>query len=69
MCAAQNSPLLSFEGTNLIGGLEYQTLEEAEDANRHPHEAEKEDLFNYGIVAKISGVQGSRSDSVLIVEG
>lgn len=68
-CVPVNSPLLSSEGQNLIGGPDVQTLEEAEDFDKHPRIAEKEDLFKYGTVAKISGVQGSRSDLVLIVEG
>lgn len=68
-CVPLNSPLQSAEGQLLIGGPEVQTLAELQDLNRHPSGAEKEDLFEYGTVAKISGVQGSRSDLVLIVEG
>lgn len=68
-CVPLKSPLLSSEGQNLIAGSDAQALEELQDPNRHPGGAEKEDLFKYGTVAKISGVQGSRSDLVLIVEG
>ena len=68
-CVPLNSPLLSPEGQKLIAGPVAQTLEEVEYPNRHPGEAEKDGLFKYGTVAKISGVQGSRSDLVLIVEG
>ena len=67
-CVPLNSPLLSSAGQKLIAAPEAQTLEEVEEyLKRHP--AEKEGLFKYGTVAKISGVQGSRSDLVLIVEG
>lgn len=68
-CVPLNLPLLSSEGQNLIGGPDVGTLEEVEDLRKQSGEVEKEHLFKYGTVAKISGIQGSRSDLVLIVEG
>ena len=66
-CVPLNSHLLNSHGQNLIEGGE-ERHQRPNDI--HPSEARKEDLFRYGTVAKISGVQGRRSDDlVLIVEG
>lgn len=66
-CVPLNSHLLSPQGQNLIEGAEER---HQRPTDLHPSEARKEDLFRYGTVAKISGVQGQRSDDlVLIVEG
>ena len=35
----------------------------------NPAKADQENLFHYGTIAKISGVQGRRQDLALIVEG
>lgn len=66
-CVPLNSHLLNSQGQNLIEGTEERRQR---PTDIHPSEARKDDLFRYGTVAKISGVQGQRSDDlVLIVEG
>jgi ATP-dependent Lon protease len=67
-CVPVGSPYLSPDGKKLI--------EEGKAGHRqdvpevHPAAAKKGDLFGYGTLAKVSGVQGrSRGDLSLVVEG
>ena len=69
-CVPLNSPLLSPDGTNLIDDVEGQSGRHIEPHDINPGAADKRDLFQYGTVAKISGVQGRRpGDLALVVEG
>ena len=64
------SSLLSSDGQNLIEDKSTTRQRRAEKFEVNPGNADKEDLFTYGTVAKISGVQGRRpGDLALIVEG
>ena len=68
-CVPLNSPFLSTDGQNLLedGDSKRHVRPEMFDVN--PAKADQENLFHYGTVAKISGVQGRRQDLALIVEG
>ena len=68
-CIPLNSPLLSPDGQNLLDDGEGSSRRRAGRSDINPGKAAKEDLFTYGTVAKISGVQGRRSELCLIVEG
>lgn len=66
-CVPLNSPLLSADGKRLIEGRESKS---GGSFDVEPGQATKKDLFKYGTVAKISGVQGQRQGQLaLIVEG
>ncbi|MCJ1358520.1 MAG: hypothetical protein MMC33_008520 [Icmadophila ericetorum] len=67
-CVPLNSTLLGPDGQNLLDDVEASTRLQIED-DIHPGKATKEDLFSYGSVAKISGVQGRRTELALVVEG
>ncbi|KAL8787289.1 MAG: hypothetical protein Q9195_007848 [Heterodermia aff. obscurata] len=66
-CVPLNSTLLSADGQRLIAG------EDGEEPTHSGHSLEsatKKDLFSFGTVAKISGVQGRRTNELsLILEG
>jgi len=69
-CVPINSGLLRSDGQPLLddGGSKRRRRIDDEDTN--PGDADHRDLFMYGTVAKISGVQGRRADDLsLIVEG
>lgn len=67
-CVPLNSPLLNPEGRQLIEGKDGKKAPDAIEVN--PGKAVKEDLFAYGTLAKIIGIQGnSASDPYLLVEG
>ena len=69
-CVPLNSPLLSPDGINLIDDVEGSSRRLKEHDDTHQVAAEKRDLFTYGTVARISGVQGRRPDDLaLVVEG
>lgn len=68
-CTPLNSPLLSPDGQNLLEDGEGRSRKRVERSDINPGKAVKDDLFTYGTVAKISGVQGRRSELCLIVEG
>ena len=69
-CVPLCSPLLSPEGQNLLEDAEIRIRKTAEHLATNPGKAVEKDLFTYGTVAKISGVQGRRpGDLALIVEG
>ncbi|KAI4205733.1 MAG: hypothetical protein LQ350_000230 [Teloschistes chrysophthalmus] len=68
-CVPLASPLLSPDGQQLIEGQGRPRTELDDDFNA-PGDFKREDLFSYGTMARISGVQGRRSDDVtLVVEG
>lgn len=64
------SPLLSHEGQNLLEDSEIRTRKTAEMLSSNPATVDEGDLFGYGVVAKISGVQGRKpGELALVVEG
>ena len=69
-CVPINSRLLRSDGQQLLDGRNSQSKRRIDDEDANPGEADHRDLFMYGTVAKISGVQGRRADDLaLIVEG
>ncbi|KAL8712537.1 MAG: hypothetical protein Q9225_006927, partial [Loekoesia sp. 1 TL-2023] len=69
-CVPLRSPLLSSDGQHLIEDKARGRPEQDDDRNDIPEEATSSDLFAYGTVARISGVQGRRPDDLtLVVEG
>jgi ATP-dependent Lon protease len=66
-CVPLKSAFLSSDGKRLIDDGHDKGKERPEI---HPVAAKKDDLFGYGVVAKVSGVQGrNRNDLSLVVEG
>ena len=69
-CVPINSPLLRSDGQQLLEDGERRRPRRIDDEDTNPGNADHRDLFMYGTVAKISGVQGRRADDLsLIVEG
>ena len=69
-CVPLASPLLSPEGQSLIEDSESRVRKTAEHLASNPSGAGERDLFGYGTVTRISGVQGRRpGELALIVEG
>ncbi|KAF7872709.1 uncharacterized protein EAF02_008780 [Botrytis sinoallii] len=70
-CVPLNSPFLTQDGQKMITGDE-QTPQPRERLDIKPSRATKDDLFGYGVAAKISGVEGTTGRSgefALLVEG
>ncbi|PSK59382.1 hypothetical protein B9Z65_3706 [Elsinoe australis] len=66
-CVPINSPYLSPDGRKLIADSSKQPKQEYP---ADPSQATAKDLFNYGTLAKVSGVQGRRrGELALVVEG
>lgn len=69
-CVPINSPLLRSDGQHLIGERNSKDRRRLDDDDTNAGDADHRDLFMYGTVAKISGVQGRRANDLsLIVEG
>lgn len=69
-CVPLNSPLLSPDGQRLLDNKSAINWSEPDKSDTNPGKVKKGDLFAYGTVAKISGVQGRRpGELALIVEG
>ncbi len=69
-CVPLKSPLLGGDGQNLIEGIEEKSQTQQDKESIDPGDADKSDLFTYGTVARISGIQGRRTDDLaLILEG
>lgn len=70
-CVPVNSHLLRSDGQLLLDGGDPKAQEENSDEEpSNPGETDHRELFMYGTVARISGVQGRRADDLsLIVEG
>jgi len=69
-CVPINSPLLRSDGQHLLDDGESRSRRRIDDEDTTPGDADHRDLFMYGTVAKISGVQGHRAEDLsLIVEG
>lgn len=66
-CVPLNSPYLSPDGKEL---LEDAAKSDRQDYEIQPSQAKEKDLFRYGTLAKVSGVQGRRKGELaLLVEG
>jgi ATP-dependent Lon protease len=69
VCVPLGSPLLSRTGQKTISE-KGQTPDPKEASNVNPSSASKNDLFGYGVAAKISGVEGrGTGEFALLVEG
>ncbi|RFU32882.1 hypothetical protein B7463_g3452, partial [Scytalidium lignicola] len=69
VCVPLNSPVLNKQGQRLIS-QEEQDSSANEQPEINPWSAKKEDLFGYGVVAKILGVEGGGNEGFsLLVEG
>ena len=69
-CVPLNSPILSPDGKELLDSAAKESSRDIEYADVDPGKARKKDLYGYGTLAKIIGVQGSsNADPYLLVEG
>ncbi|ETN42200.1 ATP-dependent protease La [Cyphellophora europaea CBS 101466] len=68
-CVPLNSPYLSKDGKDLIDSDQQESKSEPHQ-EIHPNKAKKDDIFGFGTLAKIVGVQGTPSqEAYLLVEG
>ena len=69
-CVPLCSPLLSPEGQRLLEDSDTRLRKTAQRLADSPRDAKEPDLFTYGVVARVSGVQGRKAnDLALVVEG
>ncbi|KPI36031.1 uncharacterized protein AB675_1687 [Cyphellophora attinorum] len=69
-CVPLNSPYLSNDGKDLIENGQKDNAEQEPIPELHPSKAKKDDIFGFGTLAKIIGVQGTPGqESYLLVEG
>ena len=69
-CVPLCSPLLSPEGQRLLEDSDARVRKTAQRLVDDPNNAHEEELFAYGAMAKVAGVQGRRPrELVLVVEG
>jgi ATP-dependent Lon protease len=69
-CVPLNSPFLNKNGQRLIGQNDNRNSRPKERLDIKPSSATKNDLFGYGVAAKISGVEGrGTGEFALLVEG
>ena len=69
-CVPINSPLLRSDGQQLLEDKDAQIHIQEKDDAINPGEVDHRQLFMYGCMAKISGVQGRRAEDLsLIIEG
>ena len=69
-CVPINSPLLRSDGQRLIDNQEAREDKQTDGQVANMNDLDHRQLFMFGTVAKISGVQGRRADDLsLIVEG
>lgn len=69
VCAPLNSPFLNQSGQRLIS-QEEQASTAVEQPEIDPWNAKKENVFGYGVIAKILGVEGGGNEGFsLLVEG
>ena len=69
-CVPLCSPLLSPEGQRLLEDSDARLRKTAQRLADGPDDAREPDLFAYGVVARVTGVQGRKaSDLALVVEG
>lgn len=69
-CVPLRSPYLSRDGQQLLQSKRDDKRQEQDSLEVDPSQASKDDIFRYGTVAKLIGVQGrSNSEPSLLVEG
>lgn len=69
-CVPLNSPYLSPDGKKLITDAEVGKDRKVPVIESDPSQARKPDLFQFGCVARVTGVQGRRAgELMLVVEG
>ncbi|KAJ9604397.1 hypothetical protein H2200_011231 [Cladophialophora chaetospira] len=69
-CVPLNSPFLSPDGKGLLDSAAKESSRDEDSSDIDPGKAKKKDLYGYGTLAKIIGVQGnSNADPYLLVEG
>ncbi|KIW64600.1 ATP-dependent protease La [Phialophora macrospora] len=69
-CVPLTSPFLSPDGKELLDSSAKESSRDYDTAEVDPGKARKQDLYGYGTLAKIIGVQGnSNADPYLLVEG
>ncbi|KAK7529710.1 ATP-dependent protease La [Phyllosticta citricarpa] len=69
-CVPLTSPLLSRDGKRLIDSKKRGNKDLSTRDQKEPVHATKDDLYAYGVLAKVSGVQGrGQGDLSLVVEG
>ncbi|KAL1955151.1 hypothetical protein VTO42DRAFT_8966 [Malbranchea cinnamomea] len=69
-CVPLKSPYLSKDGQRLLEDSDREAQHAAETAVTDPSKATKRDLFGYGTIAKVIGVQGrAKVEPYLLVEG
>ena len=69
-CVPLNSPFLSRDGQELIDSPQGESGRRQERFDINPTKATKDDLFSYGTLAKIIGVQTQHSsEPFIVVEG
>lgn len=69
-CVPLSSPFLSRDGQQLLDSKARESGTKQERLDINPSKATKDDIFTYGAVAKIIGVQGRPSSQpYLLVEG
>lgn len=69
-CSPLSSPFLSKDGKKLLNNVDGASTRSAASSTVDPAKASKHDLFSYGTVAKVIGVQGRpNSEPCLLVEG
>jgi ATP-dependent Lon protease len=69
-CVPLNSPFLSWDGQELIDSPQGENGRRQERFDINPAKATKDDLFSYGTLAKIIGVQTQPgSEPFIVVEG
>lgn len=66
-CVPLNSPLLSADGQHLITSNDRDAETDLEPRDVNPDEVSRKNLFIYGTLAKISGIQGRRTNDLAIV--
>ncbi|KAK3052007.1 hypothetical protein LTR09_006961 [Extremus antarcticus] len=69
-CVPLNSPFLSPDGQRMIEGAEAKDEKSSQAVQTDPAQARKPDLFRYGTMARVTGVQGrTPGELTLVVEG
>ena len=69
-CVPLCSPLLSPEGQNLLEDSDMRLRKTAQHLADNLSNIKEDDLFGYGVIAKVSGARGRRpKDLALVVEG
>jgi ATP-dependent Lon protease len=69
-CVPIKSPYLNGEGQKLLEHLASEAQERADPYAQDPAQATAKDLFTFGTLAKVTGVQGRRQGEIAItVEG